>query len=136
MTCTIGVVKFPGMLAMPIPRLRYLFLSLSLLAPACGCSSVRDAVAVAQPYADPLLRALGFCKEHASSVARPDRVDRALAAYKDGDKVTALLLGAEIMRDLEEAGVEIPQNTSMDLVRTLAAIEGMQQGLRALHGGG
>ena len=91
-----------------------------------GCASLKDAVSTAAPLVDPLLRAIGFCKDHKSDV------QQAVALVEKGDRLGAALQVALLVEELRGAGVEIPSYVDSDLVRTMAAVEGLQRGLRAL----
>lgn len=101
-------------------------LVLGMLAGGCGGVPVvpPDVAAVA----DPMLRLAGFCREHAPA----ERVDAIVDAYVSGDKVGSLLQIAAVLEELRAAGVPVPRDRYADFVAQVAAVEGLQRGLRAL----
>lgn len=91
--------------------------------------SVRAVTAVVAPVVDPLLRVIGFCRDNK---APPDRVAEIVSAYKSGDKLGAAMKAALLLEELRAAGIEVPRDVALDMVETVAAVEGLQRGLRAL----
>lgn len=96
---------------------------------ACTPGEVQQVVAAVAPVADPLLRAIGFCQTHPEV---KDDVAKAVELYKSGDRLGATMRVALIVEELRAGGVPIPSNVDVDVVRTMAAVESIQQGLRAL----
>lgn len=110
-----------------------LVVAIALALTACGAAPLREAHAVtkaAAPYVDPLLKVLGFC---AAEGADPALVEAALANRKS-NRLTALTAGAVLLSNLADAGVAIPPDVMLALGQAYAAVEGLQQGLRALDG--
>lgn len=111
----------------------------ALLVGACGGSAAesvaaaRTVTAVAAPVVDPLLKVLGFCRDNGSD---PDALLAALLAQRNGDLLTAAGIGAVLVLQLYQQGIEIPPDVLTSLAEAYQAIEGMQQGLRALDGRG
>lgn len=85
--------------------------------------------ATAQKIADPLLRAIGFCRSHPEAGAS---AEEAFLLYKAGDRMGALLRTALAVEQIRARGVPIPDSVETDMVRGMAAAASVEQGLRAL----
>ncbi len=94
-----------------------------------GCAEAQKTISTIAPLVDPLLRIVGFCKEHG---APKDRVTEVIEAYKSGDRIGAALKAGLLLEELRASGIEVPSDVGLDMIRTVAAIEGMQRGLRAI----
>jgi hypothetical protein len=95
---------------------------------AGGCGGIPQVPAGVAAVVDPVLRVAGFCRDHAPA----EKVDKIVDAYMNGDQVGAILDLALLLDDLREAGVPVPREVYADHVRAVAAVEGLQRGLRAL----
>jgi hypothetical protein len=102
--------------------------SLLVLAFLAGCSGMPQVPAGVAAVVDPVLRVAGFCRDHAPA----ERVDKIVDSYMNGDQVGAILDLALLLDDLREAGVPVPREVYADHVKAVAAVEGLQRGLRAL----